>query len=85
MPAGEEGVPASQAHNTCEQDPGIQRKLRSMKPHPEKGQPGTASSEALLVKPPPFKGKDGGPIAAQWLTNLTRNHEDAGSVPGLPP
>ena len=23
------------------------------------------------------------PIVAQWLTNLTRNHEVSGSVPGL--
>ena len=23
------------------------------------------------------------PIVAQWLTNLTRNHEVAGSMPGL--
>ena len=27
--------------------------------------------------------KDGVPIVAQWLTNLTRNHEVVGSVPGL--
>ena len=26
----------------------------------------------------------GVPVVAQWLTNLTRNHEVAGSVPGLP-
>ena len=25
----------------------------------------------------------GAPIVAQWLTNLTRNHEVAGSIPGL--
>ena len=25
----------------------------------------------------------GVPIVAQWLTNLTRNHEVAGSFPGL--
>ena len=25
----------------------------------------------------------GVPIVAQWLTNLTRNHEVLGSIPGL--
>ena len=25
----------------------------------------------------------GVPVVAQWLTNLTRNHEAAGSMPGL--
>ena len=25
----------------------------------------------------------GVPVLAQWLTNLTRNHEVAGSLPGL--
>ena len=25
----------------------------------------------------------GVPVVAQWLTNLTRNHEAAGSIPGL--
>ena len=25
----------------------------------------------------------GVPVVAQWLTNLPRNHEDAGSTPGL--
>ena len=29
------------------------------------------------------KGGDGIPVVAQWLTNLTRNHEVVGSVPGL--
>ena len=25
----------------------------------------------------------GVPVVAQWLTNLTRNHEVVGSIPGL--
>ena len=31
----------------------------------------------------PKKSKSGVPVVAQWLTNLTRNHEVAGSIPGL--
>ena len=27
--------------------------------------------------------KIGAPVVAQWLTNPTRNHEVAGSIPGL--
>ena len=27
----------------------------------------------------------GVPVVVQWLTNLTRNHEVAGSTPDLPP
>ena len=30
-----------------------------------------------------LKQEDGVPIVAQWLTNPTRNHEVAGSIPGL--
>ena len=26
---------------------------------------------------------EGVPIVAQWLTNMTRNHEVVGSIPGL--
>ena len=33
--------------------------------------------EAILKVTP------GVPVVAQWLTNLTRNHEVAGSVPAL--
>ena len=32
---------------------------------------------------PKKKKKRGGPVVAQWLTNPTRNHEVAGSVPAL--
>ena len=29
------------------------------------------------------KYTEGVPVVAQWLTNPTRNHEVAGSIPGL--
>ena len=29
------------------------------------------------------KGRDGVPVVAQWLTNLTRNYEVAGLIPDL--
>ena len=32
----------------------------------------------------PKKDERGVPVVAQWLTNLTRNHKVAGSIPGLP-
>ena len=28
-------------------------------------------------------GRKGVPVVAQWLTNLTRNYEVVGSIPGL--
>ena len=31
----------------------------------------------------PFRSIVGVPVMAEWLTNLTRNHEVAGSLPGL--
>ena len=30
-----------------------------------------------------LKQKTGVPVVAQWLRNLTRNHEVVGSMPGL--
>ena len=35
---------------------------------------------SLLLRYQLFSGV---PVVAQWLTNLTRNHEVAGSIPGL--
>ena len=42
---------------------------------------GGAGSRALSLESQ--KGWCGVPIGAQWLTNPTRNHEVAGSVPAL--
>ena len=39
----------------------------------------TISRRYLLLE----QGYLGVPVVAQWLTNLTRNHEAAGSIPGL--
>ena len=36
-----------------------------------------------LLKVRPLRMGRGAPLVAQWLTNLTRNHEVAGSIPGL--
>ena len=40
---------------------------------------GYSSSRQLPIKRNGF----GVPVMAQWLTNPTRNHEVAGSIPGL--
>ena len=45
-------------------------------------EPPYASGAALKSKENK-KQKQGVPVVAQWLTNPTRNHEVAGSVPGL--
>ena len=39
----------------------------------------TSVKHKLLLK----KLKEGVSVVAQWLTNLTRNHEVAGFIPGL--
>ena len=38
----------------------------------------TIKTKGVLIK-----SNWGIPIVAQWLTNLTRNHEVEGSIPGL--
>ena len=39
--------------------------------------------KTLITKLKSIKRNEGVPIVAQWLTNLTRNHKVAGSIPGL--
>ena len=41
---------------------------------------GAKGREMFIVQ---YKKIWGGPVMAQWLTNPTRNHEVAGSIPGL--
>jgi len=41
------------------------------------------SSKNYKGSTPLKKYSFGVPLVAQWLTNLTRNHEVAGSIPGL--
>ena len=41
-------------------------------------EPGIRGHSGVKIKP----GR-GVPVVAQWLTNPTRNHEGAGSIPGL--
>ena len=43
---------------------------------------GAAAVENGLAVPQKIKNR-GVPVAAQWLTNLTRNHEVEGLIPGL--
>ena len=42
-----------------------------------------AGTSCLISFRNDIKSKWGVPVVAQWLTNPTRNHEIAGSVPGL--
>ena len=41
--------------------------------------PNSYTGNEIVVK----NETSGAPVVAQWLTNLTRNHEAAGLVPGL--
>ena len=45
--------------------------------------PDTKPSEGVQNKPPQDVSLYGVPVVAQWLMNPTRNHEVAGSIPGL--
>ena len=56
--------------------------------------PGSSKQLASVIKNKPSNGvpvvaqlvknaTEGVPVMAQWLTNPTRNHEVAGSIPGL--
>ena len=51
----------------------------------ERGQDCTEDQDPDLKEPPApdLRLRSGIPVMAQWLTNPTRNHEVAGSVPGL--
>ena len=40
-------------------------------------------SDVLLNEKASYKELWGVPTVAQWLTNLSSNHKDAGSIPGL--
>ena len=40
-------------------------------------------AELQHMEVPRLRGKTGIPVVAQWLTNLTRNHEVSGSIPGV--
>ena len=65
--------------------------------HQQQGQPQAHSDHGSLMKGAGVRvhrwvrNSQGGtpnvvlgvPVVAQWLTNLTRNHEVAGSIPGL--
>ena len=41
--------------------------------------------EPLMLNEMSEKERQGVPVVAQWLTNPTRNHEVAGSIPGFAP
>ncbi len=59
----------------------IRLELRACaKKESDKGEPTTLLDVSMLIHT--LKSL-GAPIVAQWLTNPTKNHEIAGSIPGL--
>ena len=59
---------------------GRDRAELSLPPHRQrKGHGRTCKRKRVLIRNQPR----GVPVVAQWLTNLTRNREVAGSIPGL--
>ena len=47
-------------------------------------EPQTEFGKYMMVEPLTHQDKSPGvPVVAQWLTNPTRNNEDAKSIPGL--
>ena len=49
----------------------------------QKTKPNQTSKKSYAENSTIEKERRGVPVTAQWLTNLTRNHEVAGSIPGL--
>ena len=65
-------------------------KIEKAQRAPNKLNPNRPTPRHIIIKMAKVKDKErilkatrGVPIMAQWLTNLTRNHEVAGSIPGL--
>ena len=68
-----------QVAGPCLSPPGSWPETGELIPAKGTGAPASASVTSYPVK----MTKWGVPVMAQWLTNLTRNHEVAGSIPAL--